>query len=328
MKKSLPFGKNLQLILLSVLFFVIAIIFLISTNAVVKLTESKVTFAGNEKLPLIQEVRKPRVEIIDSKLTQPGFTSAAVLAEDLDLEKFLYTKNITQRLSPASTTKIMTALIAVEHFQSGDILIVPPDALVGGSTMGLSAGESVSFRSLLYGMLLNSGNDAAYTIALNYPGGYNSFITAMNKKAQLLKLQNTHFENPAGFDSLNHYSSAYDLSQIAKEAIKNPQLSTIFSTKETQVTSIDNSKVHELKNLNKLLSEEGVVGIKTGFTEIAGENFVGLIEKNGHRILTVVLNSADRFGETKNLMEWVFANYYWKSDTADKYAINWGPSKT
>lgn len=206
----------------------------------------------------------------------------------------------------------MTALVAIEHFKPADILVVTEDSLVGGSTMGLKVGESLTFRSLLYGMMLNSGNDAAYTIAINYPGGFYAFIDQMNKKAGELGLRNTHFQNPAGFDNESHYSSTQDLLKVAKAAMQNSQFAKVVSTKETSVISWDKSNAHELKNLNKLLSIEGVLGIKTGFTEKSGENFVGLVERGGHKVMTVVLDSDDRFGESEALMDWVFQNYSWE----------------
>ncbi len=256
--------------------------------------------------------REPILKITDLGSPPPVFSSRAVLAEDLDTEQLLYQKNSHERLSPASTTKLMTAIIATEHFQSGDILTVFPEDIVGGSTMGLRAGEKLSFRSLLYGMLLNSGNDAAFTIASNYPGGLNMFILQMNKKAKDLGLNNTNFQNPAGFDGPEHYSSAFDLAKIAKVAVSNPQIAKIVATKETSITTTDSSKLYELKNLNQLLEEQGILGIKTGTTELAGENFVGLVSRNNHKILTVVLKSDDRFGETKSLINWAYNNFQWK----------------
>ncbi|MBI2012012.1 D-alanyl-D-alanine carboxypeptidase [Candidatus Daviesbacteria bacterium] len=255
-----------------------------------------------------EPTKKLEDKIIEGELSPPILTAEAVLALDLLTGQTLYQKNIHKRLPPASTTKLMTALVAIEHYKNPDILTVYPEAIVGGADMGLNPGEVLSFRSLLYGMLLNSGNDASFTIALNYPGGLPMFVMHMNKKAKSLELINTNFDNPAGFDSPNHYSSAYDLSLIAKEAIANPQISRVVATKETTVTSTDSSKLHILKNLNALLSE-GFLGIKTGYTENAGENFVGLFEKDTHRILTVVLNSKDRFGETKKLTNWIFQNF-------------------
>ena len=241
----------------------------------------------------------------------PILTATSSLVKDISSGALLFSKNEHEKIPVASTTKIMTALVGSEYFKSNDILEVKNLVGVSGATMGLILGERLSFRSLLYGMLLNSGNDAAYTIAHNYPGGYKSFVEAMNSKAQEFGLKNTHFDNPAGFDSVNHYSSAYDLSVIATTAAENPQIMRVVGTKEAQVGSANGAEGHNLKNLNKLLSTEGVIGFKTGFTPVAKENFVGLIERDGHRILTVVLGSDDRFGETLKLINWAYANFSW-----------------
>lgn len=313
------FSGHFKIILISSGLFLLTIIFLLISGPAMGLAESKLTLASNISLPsqqpLAEKIAPPKkknlIVIKDKGIQVPKFSAAGVIAEDVNLGKVLYSKNTHVRLSPASTTKIMTALVGLEKFKSGDVLIVPQEAIVGGSTMGLYPGENMTFRSLLYGMMLNSGNDAAYTIALNYPGGLNGFVGRMNEKARELGLFDTHFQNPAGFDGDNHYSSAHDLAILAKEAIKDSTLSRIVSTKETQVLAFDKSKQHELKNLNKLLDEPGVLGVKTGFTEKAGENLVGLVERNGHKILTVVLNSSDRFLESKNLMDWVYANFEW-----------------
>lgn len=302
----------------SILILALAQLFLITAPKAVGLVETKVAFLGNQPQikvqPLDKKIELPKIiEIIDKNIPPPEFKAHAVLAKDLESGKILFEKNIHNRLSPASTTKIMTALVAQDSFKAGEVLKVPEGALVGGSSMGVNIGEELTFRSLLYGMLLNSGNDAAYTIALNYPGGFEAFVSKMNEKVQKLNLEDSHFQNPAGFDSDNHYSSAYDLAVISEAAVKDPYLSKIVDTKETSILAYDKTKLHNLKNLNKLLSEDGILGIKTGTTEKAGENFIGLVERNGHKVLTVVLSSTDRFGETKNLMDWVYRNYSWET---------------
>lgn len=264
---------------------------------------------GKNRVEVLAEEKKLVSKLIDQKYTPPVLEAASVLAIDFEAGDILYQKNAHHRLPPASTTKIMTALVANEFFKPDDVLTVFPKAVVGGSTMGLIAFEKISYRDLLYGMMLNSGNDASYTIALNYPGSMDNFMNKMNEKVSELGLVNTHFENPAGFDHPNHYSSAGDLAIIAKVAAQNPELSKIFSTKETVVSS--SLKAHKLKNLNKLLGEQGVLGIKTGFTEKSGENLVGLVEKDNHKVLTVILNSEDRFDETKKLIDWIYQNYKW-----------------
>lgn len=181
-----------------------------------------------------------------------------------------------------------------------------------GSKVGLYQGEDLSFRSLLYGMLLNSGNDAAFALAENYPGGVLGFVSAMNKKVMDLELKNTHFDNPAGFDSPKHYSSAADLAVITEEALKDSTLARIFATKETNIVSLDKKYTHQLFNLNRLLSDvKGVLGVKTGTTEGAKENLVTLVERDGHKVLLVLLGSDSRFAETTKLIDWTYSNFDW-----------------
>ncbi|MCR4305451.1 MAG: D-alanyl-D-alanine carboxypeptidase [Candidatus Daviesbacteria bacterium] len=242
----------------------------------------------------------------------PGFSARAILIKDLSTGTILYQKDSNIPLPIASTTKIMTALVASEYFQPDSVLTVGESANMPGSKVGLNYGENLSFRSLLYGMLLSSGNDAAYAIAENFPGRIFGFVSAMNKKALELNLRNTRFDNPAGFDSRNQYSSAEDLAKITEEALKNTQLAIIFATEKTNIVSLNKKYIHQLVNLNKLLSSvNGVLGIKTGTTEEAKENLVTLVERDKHRVLLVVLGSNDRFGETTGLIDWTYKNFTW-----------------
>jgi serine-type D-Ala-D-Ala carboxypeptidase (penicillin-binding protein 5/6) len=258
-------------------------------------------------------VQKYSYAPVSNNILAPILSAKGVFVEDLGTDTVLYQKNPDIRVPIASTTKIMTALVASKYFAPNTPLTSKLGASEEGSRVGLSLGETLSFRSLLYGMLLNSGNDAAFTIAENYPGGVEGFVSAMNKEALDLGLNNTHFDNPAGFDSPNHWSSASDLAKITKEALKDDSLSKIFATKDTTVSSLDKTKTHSLHNLNKLLSTvTGVLGVKTGFTNEAKENLVGLVERDNHRILTVVLGSDDRFGETSSLIEWSYQNFKWQ----------------
>ncbi len=300
---------------------ILSISVLVELPQAVNLVQSRVEASNipTNKVIAVGELQPP-VEIVktvpipqNQGFPPPIIYATAVVVRDLATNTLLFGQEQDKKVPIASTTKIMTALVAVEHFKPNEVLVAPENILsISGSTMGLKPGEQLSFRSLLYGMLLNSGNDAAYTIAQNYSGGLDAFVSAMNEKAVSLGLLNTHFTNPAGFDSLDHYSSADDLAKIASTAIENPQLSRVVSTKETSVASIDKLTIHSLKNLNKLLDEPGVLGIKTGTTPAAKENLVGLVERDGHKILTVVLGSNDRFGETDKLLNWTYSNFVWK----------------
>ncbi len=257
-------------------------------------------------------IQKYNIPPVSKNMPVPSLTAKAVFIKDLTTQSVLYQKDANIPVSIASTTKIMTALVANEYFKPNTVLRVNIGAGVKGSKVGLIQGEDLTFRSLLYGMLLSSGNDAAYTLAENYPGGVLGFVSAMNKKAAELNLQNTHFDNPAGFDSLKNFSSAKDLSLITEEALKDASLSRIFATKQTNIVSIDKKYTYQLSNLNKLLSQvKGVLGVKTGLTEEAKENLVTFISRDGHEVLTVVLGSDDRFGESTKLIEWIYGNFTW-----------------
>lgn len=260
----------------------------------------------------VSGIQKYNIPPVGKNLPMPNSTARAVLIKDLGTETMLYQKDANLSLPIASTTKIMTALVASEYFKQNSILTVGSSANIPGSKVGLIYGENLTFRSLLYGMLLNSGNDAAFTIAENYPGGMQGFVSAMNKKVSEIVLQNTHFDNPAGFDSPNHFSSASDMAKITQEALKDANLTKIFATKETNIVSLNKRYTHQLFNLNRLLSDvSGVLGVKTGTTEQAKENLVTLVERNNHKILLVVLGSDDRFGETTKLINWTYANFIW-----------------
>lgn len=260
-------------------------------------------------------VQKYNIPPMSKNLPIPAFSARAVLIKDLATDTTLHQVNANVSYPIASTTKIMTALVSSEYFKPNSELTVGSGASISGSRVGLVSGENLTFRSLLYGMLLNSGNDAAFTIAENYPGGLLGFVSAMNKKVMELGLQNTHFNNPAGFDSPNHYSSAEDLSKITEEALKSDQLARIFATKETSIVSLNKKYTHQLLNLNRLLTDvNGVLGVKTGTTEAAKENLVTLVERNKHRVLLVVLGSGNRFGETEKLIDWIYSNFQWSEN--------------
>ncbi len=264
-------------------------------------------------------IQKYNIPPVSKGFPVPVFSARAVFIKDLGTGETLYQKNANTPLPIASTTKIMTALVANDYFKPNSVLTVGSSAATPGSRVGLSYGEDLTFRSLLYGMLLNSGNDAAFAIAENYPGKILGFVSAMNKKILELHLRSSHFDNPAGFDSPNHYSSAEDLARITEEALKDPQLARIFATKETNIVSLNKKSTHQLFNLNKLLSQvNGVLGVKTGTTEEAKENLVTLVERDKHRVLLVLLGSNDRFGETTSLIDWTYTNFTWPQTQTDR----------
>lgn len=242
----------------------------------------------------------------------PVVSAQGALAVDISSGVTLYEKDADLRLLPASTTKIMTALVALDSYPLDKILKV--DGLkIDGQKMGLIKGEEISVENLLYGLLVYSANDAAEILAINYPEGREAFVDTMNKKAKELSLENTNFANPIGFDDTSHFSTARDMIRLASIAMENPLFSKIVGTKKIEVKSIDGKITHSLTNINTLLGEvPGVLGVKTGWTEGARENLVSFIDRDERKILITILGSQDRFGETKEIIDWIFKSYHWK----------------
>ncbi|HVZ12321.1 MAG TPA: serine hydrolase [Patescibacteria group bacterium] len=230
-------------------------------------------------------------------------SSRAFIIYDADARAVVTGKNEKLRFSPASAAKIMAATIVIENYDLKKILRVTSFDGVGAdsSKMGLKLGESISVENLLYGMMLPSGNDAAYVLAENYPGGISAFVDAMNKKARELKIENTNFFDPDGYDDKN-YTTAYDLARLAAYSLQSKEFAKVVATKKIVVTDSTGSIVHNLENLNELLGVDGVTGVKTGFTDEAGGVLVTSIKKNGRFFIVVVLNSTDRFLDTKNVI--------------------------
>lgn len=233
---------------------------------------------------------------------------AEVTAEGIyivELESFtpLYEKNANTQFFPASTTKVITALVAADLYDPNKIITVQVGT-TEGQIMELVQGERITAENLLYGILVQSGNDAAYALA--YEHGYDAFIQLMNDKAQSLHMTNTYFENPAGLDNPNQVTSPFDLALAARELIQNPMLRKMVSTKEIIISDVDYKKFHTLTNVNKLLGEvQGLGGLKTGYTELAGENLVSFYRKDNHDYIIVLLKSQDRFADTTAIVNWL-----------------------
>ena len=235
---------------------------------------------------------------------------------DLESESILYEKNKHQRMPIASITKLMTVLIAIEENDlNEEVTITSESSLVEGSTMNLQTGETITVENLIYGALINSGNDAATALAIHNAGSQEEFIKKMNKKALSMGLINTHFANPTGLDNPNNYSSPYDVARLAKQIYKNEFIEETVNLQMKEVYSVDLKYKHNLHNTNKLLDNQFIHfhGLKTGRTDAAGECLVSVAENDdGNKIINVVLNSPDRFKESKFLTDWTFRAYNWK----------------
>lgn len=237
----------------------------------------------------------------------PQISAQGAIIMDADSKTVLFSKNPNLRFSPASTTKIMTALTALQFFKPNDILTVKT-ATSDGSVIGLLQGERMTFQNLLYALLLPSANDAALAISQNYPGGEKAFVAKMNENAKKFNLFNTHYEDPAGLLDDGDYTTPVDLARLASIAIKNPDFAKIVNTKTKTISDIGGFNVYNLDNLNVLLGVDGVNGIKTGYTDEAGQVLVTSKVENGHTIIIVVMLSQDRFSDTEKLLGLVSGN--------------------
>ena len=295
-------------------FFLVCVLLLLYPGESDYLTK---TFPGMQ--PLLREapsiaVPAPSLYPVRTSDEFPDIKAHAAIVVDVPSAVVMYARNPRAHLLPASTTKMMTAVVALDVYEPTDVFTVFQERKVPGASMGLVSGERITVLNLLYGLLLASGNDAAEALARNAPGGRDVFIARMNEKAKELNMDNTHFVNPTGFDEEDHYSSAIDLARLAVYALRNKTFADIVSTKKYTVTSADGAIIHDLSNLNLLLGEvTGVTGIKTGWTSEAQECLVTSATRNGQAIVTVVLGSENRFAESKTLIEWAYANHEWKN---------------
>jgi D-alanyl-D-alanine carboxypeptidase len=296
------------------LFLIILTFIFISTSA---LAISNQSYLPNHPNPPNLPNRFPKSfppnPVLGASTVYPILTAQGALAVDLTSGVTLFEKNPDVALLPASTTKIITALVALDSFKLDQVLTVGSGAVVDGQKMGLYEGEQMTFENLLNGLLVYSANDAAETLAQNYPGGYDAFILAMNMKAEDLNMTNSHFDNPVGLDADDQHTTARDLVRASEVAMRNPEFAKIVGTESVSFTDVVGKTKYNLKNVNELLGVvPGVLGIKTGWTENARENLVTYIDRNGHKVIIAVLGSEDRFGETKTLIDWIFGNYNWE----------------
>ena len=236
----------------------------------------------------------------------------AAVVIDFDTGRVLYDKNGDEKRKMASLTKIMTSILLVENCDMEEQIEVPKKAAqIGGSTVGLKAGDIVTAKSLLYGMLLPSGNDCAYTVAIHLGGTIENFAKMMNDKAKVLGLTSTNFVNPHGLDNENHYTTAKEMAYLTRYALKNPYIDEAVKTKS--ITINFGSFTKTLNNTNSLLrTYEKADGVKTGFTNGAERCLVSSATDNDRRYICVVLGATTtkiRFNTSKLLLEETFKKY-------------------
>lgn len=250
----------------------------------------------------------------------PAIDSGCAILMDMKTGQILFNKGMHEKSFPASTTKIMTAVLAIEKGGYDTIVTVNEETLhdieIDSSKIYLSVGETISVEQLLYGLMLNSGNDAANALAQYVSGSIPAFAELMTEKARSVGALNTNFKNPHGLHDENHYTTAYDLAMITRYAVKLPFFKEIISTVRYQIPPTNKyNETRFLKNTHKLLSEkkyDPAIGGKTGWTTPAGNTLVTVAEQNGRQLISVVLrgnNSNAVYTDTRNLLEYGFNSF-------------------
>lgn len=248
-----------------------------------------------------------------------GTSATSAILMDADSGRVLYEQNADTRMLIASTTKILTALIAIEEGTLSDPVTVSRNAAgTEGSAMYLQAGEQLTLETLLYGLMLCSGNDAAVAVAEHISGNCESFAARMNARAAELGMENSSFANPNGLDDKKHYSTAQDMARLACAAMENETLVRIASTQSITIGG------RTMSNHNKLLrTQDGCLGLKTGYTRAAGRTLVSCAEKNGQRLVAVTLQDGNDWADHQALYEYGFSQFPTCTCARKGQAVRW-----
>lgn len=243
----------------------------------------------------------------------PPVTATSYIVIDQESKTVLAERRADVPLPPASITKLMTALVSLDTWPDrSTVLTVKSEAAALGATIELQPNEQLTVDALLHGLLIQSGNDAALTLADNYPGGYSAFVTAMNQKAQAFNLSHTVYKNPSGIDQYGHVTTARDIAILGSYALVDPYLHSVVTQSRAVITDVTGRLTHPLESTDELLETlPGLLGGKTGWTTAAGECFVSYVVRDDRGLITVVLGSTNRFADTTALVEWVYAHHRW-----------------
>lgn len=264
-------------------------------------------------------------ELCISALASGNVSAHAAILIEASSGDVIFEKNSHEKLPMASTTKIMTAVVALEHGDTKKSVIIHDGACgIEGSSIYLSAGEVLTLEDLLYALMLESANDAAAAIAYEIAGGIDEFADLMNDTAKRIGLDESHFTNPHGLDNEDHYTTASDLAKLTAYALKNDQFKKIVSTYKHQIPLRGNEGIRVLLNHNKLLKiSDDVIGVKTGFTKHSGRCLVSAAEHDGVCVIAVTLNAPDDWRDHTLLHDIGFASYHCeKLASVGEFTIN------
>lgn len=240
-----------------------------------------------------------------------NITAKSAVLIEASTKRLLYEKNAYEKMPMASTTKIMTAIVALEHGVLNETVVVGKNASgVEGSSIWLSVGEKMSLSDMLFGLMLASGNDAAVAIAEHIGGSVEGFVRMMNETAQRIGAYNTHFSNPNGLPAKDHYTTAYDLAIISAHAMSNDFFCKIVNTQYKTLPWEGHQWDRVVKNKNKILwNFAGGNGIKTGYTKEAGKCLAASAERDGMQLIAIALDAPDMFGDCMQVLNYGFDNY-------------------
>jgi D-alanyl-D-alanine carboxypeptidase (penicillin-binding protein 5/6) len=275
---------------------------------IITLIISSFTFVYANEIMENEEVNLEVIPVDTEPLAEPQINAASAIVMDFESGRVLFEKNADRVRPMASTTKIMTAIVALENGNLEDVVTVSKKAAsIGGSRFGLSTGDKYKLRDLLYGLLICSGNDASIAIAEHVGGSVEQFVNIMNEKARLLGARNSHFRNTHGLDQEGHYTTAYDLALITRYALGNETFNKIVSTKSVTIGS------RTITNTNEMLSlYDGADGVKTGYTGLAGRCLVSSATRGDMRLISVALYCSSRTQRalsSKSILDYAFHKY-------------------
>lgn len=246
----------------------------------------------------------------------PVIEAKSALLMDVDSGIVMFQKNAEWRIPMASLTKIMTAILILESHKLSEVVTIDDDfnqVPELGVRIWLQQYEKITVGDLLIGLLVPSAGDAAIALAKHHSGTVGQFVEAMNAKATELHLSNTHFRNPIGLDEEDHYSTAFDLATLVRSALRFPDFRRIVRLSSATIASTNGKISHTFKSTDELLGNYlGIYGVKTGTTDGAGQSVINLARTpSGKEVLSVVLDSPNRFQESKSLIDWSFRNFSW-----------------
>jgi D-alanyl-D-alanine carboxypeptidase (penicillin-binding protein 5/6) len=308
---------NIGLFLLLIFLLAAALKIQGRNELVLSARQTEETSYGQFFAPMLKAVPQTEQLATDAAKLASQLESQAAIAIDLQTKQILFAKNPDVTLYPASTTKIMTALVARELYDPAAVITITAGDLTQGNNLGWQVGEQFTVQDLLQSLLIVSANEAGTILANHDPAGYNDFVTRMNQKAQALGLVNSYFTNPQGYDDARQKTTARDLTYASLVLLQDPLLASIVASAQSTITSLA-GKTYRLTSTNQLHFAANlpyqVKGLKTGTERLAQQVLTSVLVRDNQEILIVVLSAKNRYNDTLSIADFVFAHYLWPTN--------------